>query len=211
MQNNPHRPTTSANDAYGPAGADLEAISALVDGELAAHQWDSALEAAVHDPAGREAWQRYQRLGELLRATDLIAEKRHSTLALGSFVSKVMEKVAAEPLAAPLAIAAGQVRAAARAPAANDAWGWKLAAGFASLAAVVAVAWNFVATPQPGGQLAGAPTPPTAQTAQTAEAVMIRDPRLDELLAAHRQLGGGSALQAPAGVLRNATFEVPGR
>jgi sigma-E factor negative regulatory protein RseA len=40
---------------------------------------------------------------------------------------------------------------------------------------------------------------------------MIRDPRLDELLAAHRQLGGASALQAPAGFLRNATFEAPAR
>jgi sigma-E factor negative regulatory protein RseA len=40
---------------------------------------------------------------------------------------------------------------------------------------------------------------------------MIRDPRLDEFLAAHRQLGGASALQMPAGFLRNATFEGPNR
>ena len=39
---------------------------------------------------------------------------------------------------------------------------------------------------------------------------MLRDPRLDELLAAHRQLGG-AALQMPSGFLRNATFEGPGR
>jgi sigma-E factor negative regulatory protein RseA len=39
---------------------------------------------------------------------------------------------------------------------------------------------------------------------------MIRDPRLDEFLAAHRQLGG-AALVAPAGYLRNATFDAPGR
>ncbi len=37
--------------------------------------------------------------------------------------------------------------------------------------------------------------------------VMIRDPQLDALLAAHRQFGGASALQVPAGFLRNATFE----
>ena len=41
--------------------------------------------------------------------------------------------------------------------------------------------------------------------------VMIRDPRLDELLAAHKQFGGTSALQMPAGFLRNATFEAPAR
>ena len=42
-------------------------------------------------------------------------------------------------------------------------------------------------------------------------AVMIRDPRLDEFLAAHRQLGGVSALQMPAGFVRAATVEAPGR
>lgn len=44
--------------------------------------------------------------------------------------------------------------------------------------------------------------------AMTSEApVMIRDPQLDALLAAHRQFGGTSALQMPAGFLRRATFE----
>jgi sigma-E factor negative regulatory protein RseA len=41
--------------------------------------------------------------------------------------------------------------------------------------------------------------------------VMIRDPHLDALLAAHRQYGGASALQMPSGFLRNATFEEGGR
>ncbi|MHB8949586.1 MAG: sigma-E factor negative regulatory protein, partial [Rhodoferax sp.] len=36
---------------------------------------------------------------------------------------------------------------------------------------------------------------------------MIRDPQLDALLAAHKQFGGTSALQGPAGFLRNATFD----
>ena len=35
--------------------------------------------------------------------------------------------------------------------------------------------------------------------------VMLRDARLDELLAAHQQAGGAS--QMPSGFLRNATFE----
>ena len=37
--------------------------------------------------------------------------------------------------------------------------------------------------------------------------VMIRDPQLDALLAAHRQLGGASAIHMPAVFLRNTTFE----
>jgi len=59
---------------------------------------------------------------------------------------------------------------------------------------------------------APAPLAGTASAAAMAEAVvdqpaMIRDPKLDQWLAAHRQFGGASALQAPAGFVRNATFE----
>jgi sigma-E factor negative regulatory protein RseA len=39
--------------------------------------------------------------------------------------------------------------------------------------------------------------------------VMLRNPRLDELLEAHQQAGGAS--QMPSGFLRNATFEAPSR
>ena len=38
---------------------------------------------------------------------------------------------------------------------------------------------------------------------------MVRDARLEELLAAHKQFGATSALQEPSGFLRNATFEMP--
>jgi sigma-E factor negative regulatory protein RseA len=40
---------------------------------------------------------------------------------------------------------------------------------------------------------------------------MIRDSQLDELLAAHQQSAGISALQMPAGFLRDATYERPAR
>jgi sigma-E factor negative regulatory protein RseA len=38
--------------------------------------------------------------------------------------------------------------------------------------------------------------------------VMLRNPQLDAMIAAHSQLGGSSALQMPSGFLRNATFDV---
>jgi len=41
--------------------------------------------------------------------------------------------------------------------------------------------------------------------------VMLRDPRLDELVAAHRQSRGAAALQMPARFLRNANLEEPQR
>ena len=107
---------------------------------------------------------------------------------------------------------------------------WKMVAGFASLAAVAAIGWTSMSTLQDGGALNPAggaqlvlspePGPGGAATAapgvavadaDTGSQVMIRDPRLDELLAAHKQFGSTSALQMPAGFLRNATFESPGR
>jgi sigma-E factor negative regulatory protein RseA len=47
-----------------------------------------------------------------------------------------------------------------------------------------------------------------AQAAATEDqTVMVRNPELDALMAAHQQLGGHSAFQMPSGFLRNATFE----
>lgn len=40
--------------------------------------------------------------------------------------------------------------------------------------------------------------------------VLIRDARIDEYLAAHKQFGGSSALGLPSGFLRSATYQGPG-
>lgn len=102
--------------------------------------------------------------------------------------------------------------------AANDAvFRWKLVAGLASLAAVVAVTWT-IGTGGQDGQLAGpqmASATPMSESAstiqpvvvQTAQGQVLRDARLEQLLSEHRQFGGMSALQAPAGFLRNATYD----
>jgi sigma-E factor negative regulatory protein RseA len=91
--------------------------------------------------------------------------------------------------------------------AAND-WRWKVAAGVASVAAVVAVGWNVWSaggSAQP--QLAAAPQ--AAAVVEASATPMMRDPRLDRLLAAHREFGGATALGNTSGFLRNATFEGP--
>ena len=46
-----------------------------------------------------------------------------------------------------------------------------------------------------------------SQPAMSNALARLREYFGDELLAAHKQLGGNSALQMPAGFLRNATFE----
>ena len=40
---------------------------------------------------------------------------------------------------------------------------------------------------------------------------VIRDPRLDRYLLAHKQFSGSSVLGAPSGFLRNAAAEIPAR
>ncbi len=67
-------------------------------------------------------------------------------------------------------------------------------AAAASGAAGVGAANNALALPAPNAQPVQA-------------AVMLRDPRFDAFLAAHKQFGGASALAQPAGFLRSASFE----
>jgi sigma-E factor negative regulatory protein RseA len=110
---------------------------------------------------------------------------------------------------------------------------WKLVAGAASLAAAAAIGWNWVGGigPRPAAQLvqqqqqpvSGSVLAASGSTPQTASVmtpmrvvvgngnpqVMLRDPRLDQLLEAHQQAGGAS--QMPSGFLRNATFDGPAR
>ncbi len=194
-----------------------EQLSALADGQLQGDEWAQALQFAAQED-GQTTWQLYHLVGDVLRSPEL-AQHQHGTR---SMVMRVREQLAQEPLhgrlpeAAPVA---AQIERPEAAVAANAAvYRWKLAAGFASLAAVAAIGWSSFAGLQgagsPGAPLAVAPAPaqpPAAPVVAAAgnegQQVMIRDPRLDELLAAHKQFGSTSALQMPAGFLRNATFE----
>jgi len=96
---------------------------------------------------------------------------------------------------------------------------WKMVAGLASVAAVAMVGWNSISLlssgPDKGGQqLASAATAPASTqglvqmpvTVGQNATIMLRDPRLDELMAARGQIGGTANLQMPASFLRNATF-----
>ncbi len=140
-------------------------------------------------------------------------------------VAPVAEQIVIRPAAATAVASVRDVEAAN-----HDVFRWKMVAGFASLAAVATIGWNaYTGLMTPSAQSAGmqlaasAPAPVSQQNADASvvavnqtiqtgnQAVMIRDPRLDELLAAHKQYGSTSALQMPAGFLRNATFEAPAR
>ena len=210
----------------------LEQLSAMADGELGGAQAQALVNASRSDAQLLETWASYHAIGDALRAhasdAHVTTRRAKSETRIASAAQRSLELAVAVPSVVPQTTALQA--------AANDSvWRWKLVAGVAALAAVGSVLWSVVG--QQGGpagaQLAqrGSTAPAivaaaqevavqggTVQTATNLAAtnlemapVMIRDPRLDELLAAHKQFGGASALQQPAGFLRNATFTPTGR
>lgn len=189
----------------------IQQVSALVDGELNGAAVDEALHVLAADQQALHAWETYHLIGDVLRSPELGA--------LGvspGFMSRLSERLAAEgvPSRAPDEAVSSVGPVAARMSANDGLFRWKLAAGFASFAAIASVGWTLTtATLSPASQLASAPAQATQALvlAGSEQGAMLRDPRLDELLAAHRQVGAATALQAPGGFLHNATFETPAR
>ncbi len=187
-----------------------ELMSALADGQLQGKAFATALEVCEEDESAVSAWNTYHLIGDVLRrpVDGGAGVARGADLA---FAARVSAQLAQVPIAASAeAIQSESIHH--RGQASNDGvFRWKLVAGFASLAAVSLIAWNSLGLMAPAAAplLAEAQTPAQAQQVVVAspEGLMIRDARLEELLAAHKQIGGTSALQEPSGFLRNATFE----
>lgn len=191
-----------------------ELASALADGELQGDELARALDVLRTDQEAQMCWHTYHLVGDVMRSGASAALRPHDPDFLAGLHQRLQDEAAAPRRS--VAHLARQVPQ----PSANDSvWRWKLVAGLCSLAAVALLGWQFAAALRDDGagvQLArsAAPVSAAVQTTQLASAevpVMIRDPQLDRLIAAHQQQGGTSALQMPAGFLRNATFERPAR
>jgi sigma-E factor negative regulatory protein RseA len=186
-----------------------ELISALADGQVQGENLARAVQVAAGGD-GLRTWHAYHVVGEVLRSGDAPAAGAGPE----AFLARLQQRLAQEP--APAARPAAQpqpIRVQDAAPAAND-WRWKLVAGVASVAAVAAVGWNLWGVTAGGTaapQLAAAPGGVLPASADARASKMIRDARLDQFMAAHRQYGGAGALQSSSGFLRNATFEGPAR
>ncbi len=208
-------------------------LSALMDGHLDLAQTQALLHADQQDSQQDDdllqTWASYHVVGDALRShwADHALDRAVSNPAANTPAqAALVVAVAPVPAISPNLSAAKN--------AANDSvFRWRLVAGIAAVAAVGSIIWSLAGT-QPGisgAQLAQQNQQPTSQSGpqqtdaqpvspatgpatvvasaiETAAppAVMLRDPRLDELLAAHKQFGNASALQQPAGFLRNATF-----
>jgi sigma-E factor negative regulatory protein RseA len=197
----------------------------LVDGQLPAAVAGPALDWVCQTAEGRRHWQACHIIGEVLRAGQASPPARDA-----EFLQRLQVRLQREPIPgvspdASIVIAerpmptlvAGTIRA--EAAAANDAlFRWRLIAGVAALGLVAVLGWQMgdeagtrLAALQPVAQPATAPVVAADSGDPAAPPRMLRDPQLDALLAAHKQVGGASALQMPSGFLRNATFEGTGR
>jgi len=187
-----------------------ELASALADGELQGAEFTQALLALESNPEAQSRWHSYHLVGDVLRAGAGAAVGAHDA----EFVTRLrlrlhQEESHPKPVSR---FSPGVVLSSAN----DSVWRWKLVAGLSSLAVVVVLGWQLVVpSPQALQMAVAGPTPVQPQTSVAPTGaepnVMIRDPRLDQLITAHQQLGGTSALQMPAGFLRNATFERPSR
>lgn len=199
-----------------PTPQNPELISALADGQLASEDFAQALAACEADAQALDSWNTYHLIGDVLRSPGLTAHAADA-----AFVARLRTRLDQEPAFGPAPVVAPAAGLQQKTPAdlpdhspqreaSNDAnFRWKLAAGFASIAAVAAIAWTAG-----GNLLAPSAAPQLAQSEASQQVLvasergtMVRDARMLELLAAHKQFGGTSALQMPSGFLRNATFE----
>lgn len=187
-------------------------VSALVDGQLRDTEFAQAMALLDDSAEARQRWHSYHLVGDAMR-TGRADVRPHES----DFVLRLRARLQQEP--APLTLRDAPDTRLEKAPkaSANDPL-WRWVVGLASVAMVAVVAWQGLqGLVSPGAQVAAAPPaqPSTATQARSgatlasvvAAPVMIRDPQIDAFLAAHRQFGGTSALQAPTGFLRNATFE----
>lgn len=207
---------TDNDDAY---------LSALFDGEVAYAEYGQRGLHPTRELSAPSTCQRYALIGQVLRGESLA----NVSPAPHTFLAGVQSRLAAtvqvdDGQAMPTRHATAAPAIALPVPAANDAvFRWKLVSGLASLAAVMAVSWSVLGSapagdagvalgPQPvvlqtAAQAGSAPvTPPAlAVVVNTEQGPVLRDPRLEQLLAEHRHYGGMSALHMPAGFMRDAT------
>ena len=187
-----------------------EHISALMDGELSVSDLHAVLQLLEQEDPVANDWHAYHLVGDVLRSNALAPDSADL-----AFLTRLDQRLQQE---SPPQWDMGVVESAtlptesAHTSAANGPWRW--VAGVAlSLVLVGGVSLSLWPQEKPASQAQLAASPESAPTAVATGdgAVMLRDPELDALMAAHQQLGGHSAWQMPSGFLRNATYERPSR
>ncbi len=218
-----------------PGQARGEQLSALLDGELQGREVERICSQWRTDSHSRDTWHAYSLIGDVMRCDDLA----HSCASDEQFLRDFRQRMAAEPIVlAPRSVshpAAPSVEPGSPAVVRpGRAWAWPaaVAAGFVVVVGAVVGVQNPAVNPDAAAQVAvsstGQPASPLINVSQMGDAApsadgypqgielvfdgqVIRDPRLDRYLLAHKQFAGNSVLGQTSGLLRNATAEVPAR
>lgn len=204
-----------------------ERISAMADGQLDRDEFERALDELDQAEDALSVWRTYHLVGEVLRS----GEQALSQSGKAGFLAELDLRIQSEagsanssseteivPKTAPVRSASQINTQRINNQSANDPYGaWKQVAGFAFFAAVMIVTMGYLNRGPSDSTLVSLPKSAALTTASYSSsddptnALMLRDPWLDQLLSNHRQFGGTSALQMPTGFLRNATFETAAR
>lgn len=218
-----------------PGRARGEELSALLDGELQGGPVERICSEWRADERSRDTWHSYALIGDVLRCEDLA----HSCASDEQFLRDFRKRMASEPVvlaprAVPHSVDGSSGNGALPAVRSERAWAWPaaLAAGFVVVVGAVVGVQNPRVTASAMPQIAAAPvgnaTDSLVKVSQAEDAApssdiypagmelvfdgqVIRDPRLDRYLLAHKQFAGTSVLGPTSGLLRNAAVEVPER
>ena len=218
-----------------PGRARSEELSALLDGELQGGPVERICSEWRTDARSRDTWHAYSLIGDVMRCEDLA----QSCASDEQFLRDFRKRMAADPVVLaprPVQPLAEEVAAEVPLPVVRATRAWalpvSLAAGFVVVVGAVIGVQNPAVNPVAAPQVAMAPTghasgslikvsqtedvaPPSDVDAAGMELVfdgqVIRDPRLDRYLSAHKQFAGTSVLGPTSGLLRNAAVEVPER
>jgi sigma-E factor negative regulatory protein RseA len=211
---------TEMSSGFEKGSSGAEQLSALADGEVDGAGAGAACAAWKSDAELRRTWHAWHLIGDVLRSEDLASSPARDE----RFLLALRERLAAEPVVlAP--------ERAAKAPAAAHRGGrWLLPSAVA--AGFMLVAGTFLVLVPSGAPTPTTPTlarvePPAPVEAPIVQAAIrepampvqavavngriIRDPRLESYLAAHKQFAGTSALGVPSAFLRSATVDTEPR
>ena len=201
-----------------------ELMSALADGQLREENLARAWQVLQQSDDAAVSWSAYHVIGDLLRSSVADSSCVVTNVDSAAFLNRLNLKRYAGEFHGDAVDASTQLlqlatdrntlqhaqQLASLGTAANDeVFRWKLLAGLATLAAVSVITWSAIG---PAGLSSTSPQLVQSRDAvkvlvASPQGVIVRDARLNELLAAHKQLGSMSALQAPSGFLQSAGFE----
>ena len=200
--------------------SDHDVVSALADGQLRGDDFVHAVDLLASSAEHRSTWHVYHAVGDVMRTGACQSIGKDSEFLQRLRVNLAHERLPienGEVLSFGLSEQLVQLPANAVLASNDSSFRWKAWGSVFSVIAVSALAWQMFSgleTPRGLAQVTPATVPsqalvqnePRELVAVEDQATMIRDPRLDALLAAHQQLGGTSAFQNPTGFVRSATF-----